>query len=177
MDLNIWPKVAHSHHGPLHAAEPCNLVEPRDKGTNGECRSEGEAWTLSCRVAAVRPCWKAEEAGIWSPRVMTTAIDALTREEQSSGDWLLPSLAFCPTGAPRPQRHCQTCYPISIKLTTKLSCLCFFVVVLSKDLCSPGSYENQGCGSQRVPESYVCPVGQIINLMFPKLNKSMIEHI
>lgn len=51
------------HHGPLHAAEPFNLVasqseewEPKDKGTNGECRSEGETWTLSCRVAGVRPC-------------------------------------------------------------------------------------------------------------------------
>lgn len=172
------------HHGPLHAAEPYNVVasqseewEPKDKGTNGECRSEGETWTLSCRVAGVRPCWKAEEAGIWYPWVMTAAIHALTREEQSSAHWLLPSLAFCPTGAPSLQRHCQKCHPISIKLTIKLSCICFFVVVLSKDLCSPGSYENQGCGSQRVPESCVCTVGQIIDLMFPKLNKSVIEHI
>lgn len=110
------------------SAEPCNLVasqsekwKPQIKGTNSECRSEGEAWTLSSRVAGVRPCWKAEDAGIWYPWVMTTAIDALTREEQSSADWLLPSLAFCPIGAPSLQRHCQKCYPISIKLTIKLS--------------------------------------------------------
>lgn len=31
---------------------------------------------------------------------MTAAIDAFTQEEQSSADWLFPSLAFCPTGAP-----------------------------------------------------------------------------
>lgn len=166
------------------SAEPCNLVAPQSekwkpqvKGTNGECQSEGEAWTLSSRVPGVRPCWKAEDAGIWYPRVMKTAIDALTWEKQSSADWLLPSLAFCPIGAPSLQRHCQKCHPISIKLTIKLPCICFFVVVLSKDLCSPGSYENRGCGSQRVPESCVCTVGQIRDLMFPKLNKSVIEHI
>lgn len=108
------------HHGPLHAAEPYNLVasqseewEPKGKGTNGECRSEGETWMLSCRVAGVRPCWKAEEAGIWYPWVMTAAIQALTREEQSSAHWLLPSLALCPTGAPSLQRHWQKCHPIS----------------------------------------------------------------